>query len=143
MFRLSVVVVLSAGCAGDLLDPGRYTQPDIAFPCDDGADPQMSVLRPRCANGGCHNVGSPAAGLDLYSEDVILRVLAVESRNCRGQVLLEPTPMAPGYLIEKLEQSNPSCGHQMPPGQPLSQRELACLRRWLSHELERVGRGAR
>lgn len=119
-----LAVMLTAGCAGELENPARFTN------CPPGAVEQMFQAKCQSADGkGCHGSNTPDANLDLVSPGVGARVRGLTSTSmCEGRMLVE----APGdthLMVEKLDGA--TCGSPMPLGQPaLSPNEIECVRRW-------------
>jgi hypothetical protein len=145
MRYLIIVAALSAGCAGELSEPERFTgegadasvggvadaapgAPDAGSVPSCG-DVHADIIVPRCSGGACHDAATPAAGLDLGSAEVGARLIGVASA-CNGLLLIDPNDRPASYLLEKLAPS-PTCGGQMPPGAPLSAADLACVIEWV------------
>ena len=57
---------------------------------------------------------------------------------CDAVLICVPTPLSEhrdpdlSYIVEKLEQSAPECGSQMPTGGSMTSGELATIRSWIS-----------
>ncbi|MBA2542518.1 MAG: hypothetical protein H0V17_22945 [Deltaproteobacteria bacterium] len=119
--KAAIVLVIAAGCAGDLEDPARFTS------CAPG-DVEL-LLQARC--GACHGAEQPDADLDLVSAGLEMRVLGASSKaTCEERTLVEQGGTE-HLLIEKIEAA-PSCGSRMPLGQtPLTPIEIECVKRWV------------
>jgi len=121
-----LVLVLAAGCAGDLEDPLRFTD------CPPGYTEQLFSQRCTSADGmGCHGDNMPDANLDLVSPGVADRVRNLTSTDmCEGRSLVDASG-GKHLMVEKVEES-PTCGSRMPFGtQALSTNEIECVRRWV------------
>ena len=119
--KLWLVVVVAAGCAGDLENPARFAD------CPPGYVEQL--FQAKC--GECHGLSEPDAQLDLVSPGVGTRLKGVVSASmCEGRTLVEVGGMD-HLLVEKIE-DEPSCGSRMPFGEAqLSVRETECVKRWV------------
>lgn len=118
--KLWAVVLLAAGCAGELQNPARFAD------CPPGYVEQL--FQAKC--GACHDATEPDAALDLVSPGMGMRLKGVVSASmCEGRTLVEPGGMD-HLLVEKVEDS-PSCGSRMPFGEAqLTVTEIECVRRW-------------
>lgn len=128
--RFVFLVVLAAGCAGELEDPARFSD------CPPGFVEEMFATR--CA-GLCHTGSSPEAGLDLVSEGVAERLIGATSESlfCEGKMLVAPDADDPmeHLLLDKLSES-PSCGGRMPfGGEALTIAEVQCVEQWVNEQL--------
>ncbi|MCC6807191.1 MAG: hypothetical protein IT381_07190 [Deltaproteobacteria bacterium] len=133
---LLTLVTLSA-CPGRLTSPERFTDATLAFSCDPSIDIAKDVIAPRCSTSGCHNASAPAAGLDLETPGVALRLFGERSSFCPKELLLDPQNPFGGYFFDKMSQDKPSCGSRMPlTGAKITDAEAACLHLWLAEQLE-------
>jgi hypothetical protein len=126
----AIVLVLGAGCAGELENPERFAS------CPPGFVEQL--FSTRCA-GPCHGSDTPEAGLDLVSAGVEGRLIGEPSQTmfCEGRLMIDPEAAEPAehLLIDKLQET-PSCGARMPFGaEALSTAEIECVRRWVDEAL--------
>ena len=122
---LAVAVLATAGCAGELDNPARFTN------CPPGAVEQIFQAGCQSADGmGCHGTNAPDADLDLVSPGVGDRVRNLTSTSmCEGRSLVE-APGGAHLLVEKLDGA--TCGSPMPLGEPaLTPNEIECVRRWV------------
>lgn len=133
---LAAVAILAAGCPGRISSPERFTDATLAFSCETSMNVQEDIVRPRCANAGCHSAAAPAGELDLASPGVALRMYGQQASACGDEVLLDPKNPFGGYFFDKLTETKPRCGARMPLSEdPLSAEEIACVHRWLAEEL--------
>lgn len=124
VMTVAVVLAMSGGCAGELDRPERFYDGGLG-----GCDAE-AVLRQRCATSGCHAATNPANGLDLASDGVGARLRNRAGSSCGG-MLIDVVAPAASFLLDKIS-DQPSCGYQMPPGQPLGTSERACLTQWVN-----------
>lgn len=129
-----LVVILAAGCAGELENPERFVE------CAPGYVEQLFATQ--CA-GVCHSGTAPEAGLDLVSPGVEARLIAAPSQTpfCEGRVMIDPEAADSDehLLVDKLLES-PSCGSRMPfNAEPLSAADVECVRRWIDDVLAAEG----
>jgi hypothetical protein len=133
MIRTLVATALVAGCAGSIDDPRQYTDASLMFECDPAIDVQRDIVQPRC--GSCHGALAPAGNLDMVSPEIGERLYGVAASTCKDQVLVDVQNVFWGFLFEKVASDDPTCGTQMPMGEPaLTQAELDCLHLWLASE---------
>lgn len=123
---LQIGAALCLGCAAPLEDPQRFDEgPYCSLDLDVPA-----LFVERCSTE-CHEGEDPAAGLDLATPGIEERLVAQASHICPGRVRVVPGDPDSSFLVEKVDGS-PECGLPMPMSeQPLSQRELACVRSWV------------
>jgi hypothetical protein len=125
----------------DAAPPDLTAPPDMAVPlppCELGstaAEIETALFVPKCT-AACHGPGSPLSKLDLVSAGVAGRVLGqatdgTASGMCKGRVLVDRASPLDSLFLEKVEQTQPSCGAAMPLGGLLPPGELSCVRRWL------------
>ena len=74
------------------------------------------ILTPKC--GTCHGKNAPAAGLDLVTTGIKVRLLNVAARGCGGKKLVTATDQVGGHFFDKLIGGVANCGGQMPFGAP-------------------------
>jgi hypothetical protein len=122
VIAVAVALAMGGGCAGELDRPERFY--------DGGACDPEAVLRQRCATSGCHAATNPESGLDLASRGVGARLRNRAGSGCAGMLIDVAAPEA-SLLLDKIS-DRPSCGYQMPPGQPLGETERACLTAWVN-----------
>jgi hypothetical protein len=109
-----------AGTAAPLPTPVCATATEIAD----------KILTPKC--GTCHGKNAPAAGLDLVTAGIKMRLLNVPARGCGGKQLVTATDVVGGHFFDKLIGGVANCGGQMPFGAPpLSAQEIKCLKDWI------------
>ncbi|MBK7863095.1 MAG: hypothetical protein IPJ65_31695 [Archangiaceae bacterium] len=114
---LLVLLALTA-CPGRLDDPDRFKRCPI--------DVEVDILQARCGMAGCHGMQSPQNGLDLVSMGVAGRIKN-DTSMCEGKPLSS-------FMIEKVTQSVPTCGSQMPTiGDLLTTAELKCLNEYIAN----------
>jgi hypothetical protein len=98
----------------------------------------VALMKSKCAQAGCHSASAPQAGLDLFSDGVISRLLGQPGRpdlntmcpdNTKA-LLVDGSTTGDGFLIDKMIPPQP-CGSIMPqvPG-PLSATDLQCMKDW-------------
>jgi hypothetical protein len=145
------------GCAGSL-DPSQFQDGGTGGTASGGTTGSggtngsctgglmgAAIITAQCATVGCHSAASAAtsaAGLDLTMNSTIgARLVGVVSpgdvaaaSQCAGNAtpyLNAGSNPATGLLIDKVQQSHPPCGFQMPFGQPpLSAVQQTCLVEW-------------
>lgn len=150
-----VWVLLWAGCAGDLRDPGRFAflyDNDGGVVADSGTkdaggsgDKDASMTKPpaappmcvtalfkmKCGSIGCHAQGGTQ--VDLVSANVATRLVGKPSSSqllCKGKTLVSATG-GDSLLIDKITDP-PPCGSLMPVGTSLTTAERSCLTDWVS-----------
>jgi hypothetical protein len=137
--------VIAAGCSGDSTSGSVHetetgSSPDAGVSettTSDGGGAcapsivslQQDIFIPRCLGTGCHETQSPAAGLDLQSEEVAARVVGVTGSICDG-VLVIPGDPDGSLLYAKIIDAQ-TCGVAMPPDSPLGNLEVACIHDWI------------
>ena len=119
----------AAGCPGSLTDPSRFREgaecPDVP----------AEIFATKCAAGPCHAAYTPAAGLDLITPGVAERLVGepAAGEECAGMgTLAVPDDPEASLLYLKLT-GTPPCGAAMPLlAEPLSDKELSCVRDWIA-----------
>ncbi|WP_147444361.1 MULTISPECIES: hypothetical protein [Corallococcus] len=122
------LLATSAGCAGGLDDPDRFTGGTSA--CAAGTT-ATGIIQAQCF--ACHSTSSKeiGAGLDLQATGLPGRLYTTtSSATCSSVPVADSANPANSLFLKKLT-SNPGCGTQMPQGNPLSAAETACLTEWL------------
>jgi hypothetical protein len=118
-------------CAGELKgDPASYRVARAsAGPCD--ATPVFAKV---CGNAVCHSGDSPAGSLDLKSAGLPARLVGVHSTNmgCESRLLIDPNDTSKSFLLEKLLNTSPQCGDQMPQVGNLTDEDLACIESYVA-----------
>jgi hypothetical protein len=83
--------------------------------------------------------------LDLGSPGLAERIVdkPAESRpnlgRCAGRILVPSSDPTAGLLVEKVEQSPPSCGDRQPQALPaLTADEISCVKRWAMMAVEAI-----
>ncbi|MCC6810684.1 MAG: hypothetical protein IT381_24855 [Deltaproteobacteria bacterium] len=136
MSRRGVVLfaLLASACGGRITDPEAFFQPASRFACE--VDVMETIIKPRCANAGCHESKAPAGGLALDSIAAWQGLVNQPAFGCNKAPLLSPTNPLEGHLFEKVEDARPRCGSPMPmTGARLTAAELDCLRRFVLTEV--------
>ena len=134
-----LTLVSTAGCPGRITARDRFTDLTLAFSCPAEVDVARDIIAPNCASAGCHTSSSQAAGLDLESEGVAVRLYGALSTSCDHQLLLDPQNPFSGYFFDKIERHQPACGQPMPlRGKPLQRAQIECLHLWLGQQLEQA-----
>jgi len=154
-----VWVLLWAGCAGELRDPGRFAflyDNDGGLAADSGtssgnkdaggsgdkdaamtAPPAVApmcvtaLFKMKCGSIGCHASGGTQ--VDLVSANVATRLVGKPSSSqllCKGKTLVSATGGA-SLLIDKIKDP-PPCGSLMPVTGSLTDPERTCLTDWVS-----------
>jgi hypothetical protein len=120
-----------AGCPGHLEDPGRFAGEFGTGGSTTTACPDVpTLLSTTCTAAGCHAATTPAAGLDLASPGVFMRLSGKQAMGGSG-LLVDPTNPASSVLYTKL-MSPPPFGSRMPlVGMPLGDAEVACVLTWI------------
>ena len=128
-----------AACAGTLDEPERFREGGASslLAAEAGAAPasacvpvETGILQPRCASAGCHAAASSAAGLDLASPDVLVRLANQAVAGGAGSLIVPGNPAA-SVLYMKLA-APPPFGSRMPVGVPLDEATRACVRDWIA-----------
>jgi len=126
---LGAVLLLVAGCAGELTEPERFAE------CAPGYVEQL--FQESCSGGGdCHDNSEPEADLDLVTAGAASRLLGVASvqEACDGAPLIDPAG-GDHLILQKLGDA-PPCGARMPFGEAkLSRSEIECVRRWIDESI--------
>jgi hypothetical protein len=117
-----LMVLLLAGCGGNLEDPGRFTA--AQGECDAPA-----LLKAKCTGGACHTAVQPVAQLDLASAGLAMRLFDVPALGCGGGRLIDPADPKQSVVTRRLEAS--ACGSVMPPTGALAAAERACVVSWV------------
>jgi predicted CxxxxCH...CXXCH cytochrome family protein len=128
----AALVVVGAGCPGELKDPSEFL---VSCPAGYNVDTQLFGPTGTCSGVNCHNpMQAVADNLDLVSPGVANRIIGVTSTVCSGKVLIVNADA--GYMFEKLTQNPPQCGIQMPFGKtPLDANTIQCLRNWVGAQM--------
>lgn len=133
LVRLLLGVLLS-GCPGSIEDPQPFRD-HLGSTCPPQFDVERDLFRRTCGQLSCHTGGPSlaAAGLDLAAPGMGQRLLTHVSTECGEQRVLDPdVPLEDSFLIEKLDEDQPSCGDRMPLGRPpLTRTERVCLEAYL------------
>ncbi len=88
-------------------------------------------MRSRCSGAGCHGGDDElGANLDLVSAGVTERLVGVPSADCDG-MLISGAGTSESVFVQKLNGTQ-QCGGRMPLGGELSDREIACMSRWVA-----------
>ncbi len=119
-----------AGCPGKLRDPGRFT--DGGLGGGGGAacpDVPTEILAMKCAGSSCHGATMPQLDLDLVSPGLAERVVGKMAGECKVP-LADPADPEGSQLYVKIIGNE--CGGRMPPGTPLSDSEIACVKEWIA-----------
>ncbi len=88
------------------------------------------VMRPSCATGGCHDAVTAAGGLTM--RDPCQARSALLATGACQQTILRPGNAAESLLIDKLDNTEPSCGDSMPPTGQLSESARRAIRSWVN-----------
>jgi hypothetical protein len=117
----------------DAMAPAPDAGPSAPPPtpvCATATEITDKILTPKC--GSCHGKSAPAAGLDLVTTGIKMRLMNVPARACGGKQLVTATDVVSGHFFDKLIGGVPNCGSQMPFGAPpLSAAEIKCLKDWI------------
>jgi hypothetical protein len=120
-------VVVFAGCAGDLSNPGDFA--------DGGSTPKSAemVLADSCGVATCHDDITKTAGLDLLSPNVEDRVVNKNSigLGCESSILVVAGEPDSSYLLDKVLGSVGICESQMPLLDTLPNSDIDILRDWI------------
>ncbi|RKG93127.1 hypothetical protein D7V88_03540 [Corallococcus terminator] len=123
------LLATSAGCAGGLDDPDRFTG-GTGSACATSTT-ATGILQAQCF--ACHSTSSKeiGAGLDLEATGLPGRLYTTTSSStCSSVPMANSADPANSLFLKKLT-SNPGCGTRMPQGAALSDAETACLKEWL------------
>ncbi len=95
---------------------------------------ETDVFLPRCGSASCHKTASTSTGsIDLVSPGIAARLVGKPSADCSGQILIQPTLPAAGFLLDKLTKSMPQCGARMPfLKSALPPNEIECVKQWMT-----------
>jgi hypothetical protein len=98
-----------------------------------GCPAACDLIKARCATAGCHAATASAAGLDLASAGLVMRLsgMTAHSAPCSGKTLLDPAMPDKSLLYAKLIDP-PLCGARMPLGAALAATDIDCMRRWVA-----------
>lgn len=123
----AALLATTAGCAGGLDDPDRFTGGTTAG-CAPGTT-ATSVIQAQCF--ACHSTDSKANGngLDLQAAGLPGRLYTTNAA-CTMQPLADSANPSASFFLKKLT-ATPGCGSRMPLGTPLSDADTACLTEWL------------
>jgi hypothetical protein len=135
----AMAVLMLSACPGALEDPERFIkgeegEEDDGPPCD---------FAETCAGSVCHSGGEPAAGLEMFEEGALARMVDAPSTTCEGRLLVDSQEPELSFLLEKVADANPECGGRMPPiGSGLDATAVACVEDLIRRLVEQHGRGA-
>jgi mono/diheme cytochrome c family protein len=123
----AALLATSAGCAGGLDDPDRFTG-GTPSSCAAGTT-APSIFQAQCF--GCHATDTKAngAGLDLQASGLPGRLYTTNAA-CNSSPLADRNAPAQSFFLKKLT-SSPGCGSQMPLGNALSAADQKCIEEWL------------
>ncbi|MCY1041573.1 hypothetical protein OV208_09625 [Corallococcus sp. bb12-1] len=123
------LLATSAGCAGGLDDPDRFTG-GTGGACATSTT-ATGIIQAQCF--ACHSTSSKeiGAGLDLQAPGLPGRLYTTTSSAACGAVPMADSANPANSLFLKKLTPTPGCGTQMPQGNPLSEAESACLKEWL------------
>jgi hypothetical protein len=98
-----------------------------------GCAAACDLIKARCATAGCHAATGSAAGLDLESAGLVMRLSGMQAHStaCTGKTLLDPATPDHSLLYGKLIDP-PLCGARMPLGAALATTDIDCMRRWVA-----------
>ena len=83
-------------------------------------------------SGGCHGSDNPQAELRLSSGASFTNLVAVRSTEVPTLFRVNPGKPEESYLLQKIEQTNPQVGGQMPlGGPPLAAEHIDTIRQWI------------
>jgi hypothetical protein len=120
-------VVVFVGCAGDLSNPGDFT--------DGGTAPKSAemILADSCGVATCHDDITKTAELDLLSPNVEDRVVNKNSigLGCESSILVVAGEPDSSYLLDKVLGSVGICESQMPLLDTLPNSDIDILRDWI------------
>ena len=124
----AALLVTTAGCAGGLDDPERFTGGTGS--CAPGTT-ASSILQAQCF--ACHSTDTKAtgAGLDLQAAGLPGRLYTTTSSATCSSVPLADSANPSGSLFLKKLTDSPGCGARMPQGGSLNAADTACLTEWL------------
>lgn len=126
---LAAALTTTAGCAGSLDDPERFTDGGAQSACPPGTT-ATSILQTQCL--ACHSTASRQGDLDLEAPGLPGRLYTTNSVQCGDErPLADSNNPANSYFLNKLS-PDPACGVRMPQGGQLSQAQVACLAEWLA-----------
>jgi hypothetical protein len=94
---------------------------------------EQQVFLTGCSFDACHGADSPQQGMRLKAPPSVWGEL-VNRPSMEVPTRMRVVPGNPGasYLLEKISQSKPAVGEQMPPGQPLTADKIAMVRAWIA-----------
>ncbi|MFB1482628.1 hypothetical protein U8525_20030 [Corallococcus sp. RDP092CA] len=123
----AALLATTAGCAGGLDDPERFTGGNTSS-CAPGTT-ASSIIQAQCFT--CHSTENKAAGgnLDLQASGLPGRLYTTNA-TCDAAPLADSANPSQSFFLKKLTTS-PGCGAQMPLGSSLSAADTACLTEWL------------
>lgn len=125
---LAALSILS-GCAGSLEDPQRFDAgTPNGFVCASLNVAVKSTLVAEKCTAGCHSAAVQMSGLDLESPGVGNRLVDVSTTECPPRKRVATADG--GTLEEMISESLPTCGTAMPPGNRLTNSEVACVVEW-------------
>lgn len=107
------------------LDPG-----DAGATLDDWTGIHAQVIEPNCALGGCHVSASAAGAGGLDLGNLCEAYAALSQAGSCGEVRATPGD-ASSFLLEKMEQAEPSCGNVMPTTGALPKALTDAVRAWV------------
>jgi hypothetical protein len=142
----SLALLLGAGCAGSLSDPGAFAiagseDAGVTVEAGVGSDASEASAAPSCPDvpslfvkscgeSGCHDAKTQAQGLDLVSPGVASRLVGVTTTEGTG-LLIDPGAPSQSVVYTKLLAS-PPFGARMPTGAPLDDATIACVLTWVT-----------
>jgi hypothetical protein len=106
--------------------------------CDDGGgtpdgvsfvEIRERVLQPSCSFMACHSGASPAGMLGLADDDAHAQLMATSPLTMRARVV--PGDADASYVMEKLTETAPEQGEQMPPTAPIDDDRIELVRAWI------------
>ncbi|NBD11078.1 MULTISPECIES: hypothetical protein [Corallococcus] len=122
----AALLATTAGCAGGLDDPERFTGGTSS--CAPGTT-ATSLIQAQCF--ACHSTETKniGANLDLQAAGLPGR-LYTTTASCNAAPLADSANPSQSFFLKKLSAS-PGCGAQMPQGNPLNAADTACISEWL------------
>jgi hypothetical protein len=133
----SALLLALAACPGSLGDPQPFRDGEQ---CPDVPEEIFAVS---CAGTGCHEAYMPAAQLDLITPGLADRMVGQpavgEACAPMGTTLVVPEDPEASLLYLKLA-GTPPCGEPMPLLlEPLSAKQLSCVKEWIAEQTPAVG----
>lgn len=126
MLVAAALLATTAGCAGGLDDPDRFTGGTSS--CAPGTT-ATSILQAQCY--ACHSTETKATGanLDLQMAGLPGRLYTTNAA-CNTKPLADSANPSQSFFLKKLT-ATPECGARMPQGGALNAADTACLTEWL------------